>query len=326
MLGNPSTLWIAVCLSPLILVISSQNQAGSAATVNTQLNQTIAQVWAAPTLKERIEGAERLAGLTYGTNPEKVDDETVSALVSLLADTPDDAVRYYVASSLGNLGPRAKAAIPTLQKLLPQVECLQVMNSSASAIRGALFRMDVPVPPRGCGFSNEALAPDHLAVYRSVLADLDKHPETVTNLYNHTEPLHWNPAAKQACVEVIDQDSMKAAGQVFHRIPPDVVQGLKFTLIDPDATEWIQFDPRTLVPRVPNRDEVTNKELEDADHHAYDNGARWLSEIAFDKTHRKAVLKVTFDLHHRARNQKTLLLQLKNGQWTETDTCSGRQW
>jgi len=79
-----------------------------------RLAKTIAEVreLSGPTIgvsSTRIETAGRLPHLTKKINPNEVDDQTLADLVSLL-DTWDDAVRREVAVSLGNLGPRAKAA------------------------------------------------------------------------------------------------------------------------------------------------------------------------------------------------------------------------
>lgn len=176
----------------------------------------------------------------------------------------------------------------------------------------------------GCGFSSEPLTPDQVTVYQAVLKEYAKDQKKAANLYNHTVPLHWSSSFKQACPAAIDPESIKASSLAFHRIPPEVVQTLKFTLVDPDARGLIQVDPRKLVPRVPGGDEVTSKELDDADNHSFENGALWLSEIAFDKSHRKAVVKLSFFRGDRLRKERILLLELKDGQWNWIDTCLER--
>jgi HEAT repeat protein len=116
-----------------------------------RLAKTIAEVreLSGPTIgvsSTRIETAGRLPHLTKKINPNEVDDQTLADLVSLL-DTWDDAVRREVAVSLGNLGPRAKAAaIPKLLEILPEVDCLWVDISSEDAIRLALERLGERAP------------------------------------------------------------------------------------------------------------------------------------------------------------------------------------
>jgi HEAT repeat protein len=123
----------------------------SQAELKEQITKTIAKVreLSRPTIgfsNARSEAAERLPRLTQKINPSEIDDQTLADLVSLL-DTWDDAVRMWVAASLGNLGPRAKAAaVPKLLETLPEVDCLWVDLSSEGAIRLALKRMGETPP------------------------------------------------------------------------------------------------------------------------------------------------------------------------------------
>ena len=79
-----------------------------------QLLETMAKVRNGKTSTSRTNAAERLATLTRGINPQKVDETTLTELVYLL-DTQEDSVRAWVAASLGNLDPRAKVAVPKLR-------------------------------------------------------------------------------------------------------------------------------------------------------------------------------------------------------------------
>jgi hypothetical protein len=111
-----------------------------------QLTKTIVKVRTGKSSTARTDAAEHLAELTRGIDPKMVDDKTITDLVSLL-DTSEDSVRSWVAASLGNLGPRARIAIPKLLKILSEVECLQLSMTSEGAIRVALRRMGKEPPP-----------------------------------------------------------------------------------------------------------------------------------------------------------------------------------
>lgn len=126
-------------------------QVQSSAKLLKQLHETIRKVRAGKTVDVRTDAARHLADLTRRVNPKKVDDKTVADIVSLL-NIPDDSVRYWVATALGSLGPRAKIAVPKLEELLPKADCLNGAITSASAIRYALIRMGVKPPPpsKGC--------------------------------------------------------------------------------------------------------------------------------------------------------------------------------
>lgn len=97
----------------------------------------------------RAEAAKHLFELTRGDSSKHLDDKSISAVASLL-DENDDSVRYWVARSLGNFGPRAKIAVPKLMDLLPKVDCLKGDKTSASGIRFALTQIGIAPPEPTC--------------------------------------------------------------------------------------------------------------------------------------------------------------------------------
>ena len=109
-----------------------------------QITETITKVRTGETPRIRDEAAQHLAEMTKGVDPNELDDKTISDMVSLL----DLYVgRYWVAVSLGNVGLRARKAIPKLEELLAEEECRHVSKSAAGGIRYALTRMGVaPLP------------------------------------------------------------------------------------------------------------------------------------------------------------------------------------
>lgn len=153
---TPSGFWVTLIISVCFLLsLTPTTPAKGGPMLKQQLKETMAKVRNGDTSTSRTDAAEHLATLTRGIDPHKVDDSTLADLVSLL-DTQEDSVRYWVAASLGNLGPRAKAAVPKLLKLLPQVDCLRGSLTSAPAIRHALKRMgETPPPPPKCDEKKE---------------------------------------------------------------------------------------------------------------------------------------------------------------------------
>ena len=153
MLNNTSRcrLWLALIASACTFLLSpglcAKTYAMPKGQLNKQLSEAMAKVRDGKTLMSRTDAAERLATLTRRANPQKVDEPTLTEIISLL-DTQEDSVRFWVAAALGNLGPRAKVAVPRLLKLLSEVDCLRGSLTSASAIRVALKRMGEKPPPR----------------------------------------------------------------------------------------------------------------------------------------------------------------------------------
>ena len=116
-----------------------------------QIKATIAKVRSDKTVDARAEAAEHLASLTKKIGSNEATATLVTDITSLL-DSPDDSVRYWVATALGNIGPAAKAAVPKLEEMLPKADCINGAITSASGIRYALIKMGVkPPPPPKCG-------------------------------------------------------------------------------------------------------------------------------------------------------------------------------
>lgn len=138
---------LAAC--PLFCLGVSGTNSDSA--VLTQMQEMIVKARIGTDVQARTNAAERVSALAHEINPNKVDDKTLADLVNLL-DSPDDSVRFWVAIALGNIGPRARVAVPKLEELLPSADCLNGPITSASGIRRALTRMRIkpPPPPANC--------------------------------------------------------------------------------------------------------------------------------------------------------------------------------
>jgi len=143
-----SVVWLVlIALSP---ELCAQSHSLPKKQLERQLSETMAKIRNEKTLMSRTDAAEHLATLTRRINPHRVDETTLTEMVSLL-DTREDSVRAWVAASLGHLGPRAKVAVPRLLKLLPEVDCLRGSLTSAPFIRIALKRLgEKPPPPPKC--------------------------------------------------------------------------------------------------------------------------------------------------------------------------------
>jgi hypothetical protein len=161
MLNNASSsrLWLVLIASVCMFLLSSGLCAKSHPVPKKQLKRqllkTMAKVRNGKTSNSRTDAAEHLATLTRGINLNKVDETTLTEMVAFL-DTHEDSVRAWVSAALGNLGPRAKVAVPGLLKLLPEVDCLRGSLTSAPAIRVALERMgEIPPPRPNCNAKEE---------------------------------------------------------------------------------------------------------------------------------------------------------------------------
>jgi HEAT repeat protein len=136
--------FVAICFV-LSAVAGVAQPSGGTANIK-QIKEAIARVRSEKTVDARTVAAEHLASLMGQISSKEVTVALVTDITSLL-DSPDDSVRYWVATALGNLGPAAKSAAPKLEEMLPKAACLSGVITSASGIRYALIRMGFKLPP-----------------------------------------------------------------------------------------------------------------------------------------------------------------------------------
>jgi hypothetical protein len=110
-----------------------------------KMKVTIEKIRSGETLTARADAAKKLADQVRYLSDQQITESLVTDITSLL-DLPDDAVRFYVAMALANIGPGAKSAVPKLEELLPAAECLDGVITSAGGIWWALIRMHVKIP------------------------------------------------------------------------------------------------------------------------------------------------------------------------------------
>jgi hypothetical protein len=135
-----------------ILILGGGRSAVVAQTSLASVHSAVIAIKTEKQIDARRAAAVKLSELTRTIAPDEVDDRTIDDMISLLG-TDDDVVLNYVAVSLGNLGPRAKKAVPTLLRILPKADCVQGDRTAVAAIRPALRKMGATAPPKkegGC--------------------------------------------------------------------------------------------------------------------------------------------------------------------------------
>jgi hypothetical protein len=146
--------YFAVCVIVLLVSLSllfmpattmAQNDDGTAASIREKM----ASIRTGLTSEARTAAAKQLFEITRRHASRHVDRKSLLDIASLL-DTEEDSVRYWVAMTLGNFGPRAKFAVPRLVAVLTQVDCSHASKTSASGIRVALRKIGVHNPPSKC--------------------------------------------------------------------------------------------------------------------------------------------------------------------------------
>ncbi len=171
--------------------------------------------------------------------------------------------------------------------------------------------------------SAEPLAVDQIAVYRAVIEYyLKEYHKATVNLAKRTEPLHSSGhLSAGSCEEGLDLEVVRAP--VGHNIDPESVRNLRVTLVDPDIQNKRiaeAFRQYLALAAGRGRNKPTAQELE-ARNKVLENGLLMLSEVAFDKQHRKAVVAYSYLCGGSCGHGGPLLLERVDGEWRVRESC-----
>src|SRR5689334_17022408 len=83
-------------------------------TIMNEIGETLHNIQRSGSVQQRTDFAMHLSMLIRKENPTNIDVDTIDEITALLRDR-DDSVRYWAATSLGFLGPRAQRAVPALR-------------------------------------------------------------------------------------------------------------------------------------------------------------------------------------------------------------------
>ena len=171
--------------------------------------------------------------------------------------------------------------------------------------------------------SSTPLTTEQIAVYRAVLTDYLKGSNGALNLANVTEPIG---ESEKACLAGRDSAVIMESASVIHRIEPSVVANTKIVLVDPDRQQKTikENDPQNLIKKaIDDHQKVTDEELDQSVKSAFDSGLFELSEVVFDKGHRRAVVSYSFVCGGLCGNGNTLLLKKAGENWKVAKRCGG---
>lgn len=133
----------------LLVAVSSPVSQASIAPLNCQaILQGVQDVRMEKDIDGRIDIAEQIAATVRANSECGSNEAVVKALISLLSDDVD-GVRYEAAIALGDIGPRAKSAVPALYKAMKRSDAIldarsEVMiptSYSGQAIRYAISKI-----------------------------------------------------------------------------------------------------------------------------------------------------------------------------------------
>jgi hypothetical protein len=109
----------------------------------SELDAIVEKIEREPDIAARTELAEKLMQLVR-KDPTRPYSPSLVGRVSNLLDDPADSVRYWVATALGLMGPKASAALPKLERALQVARKIKATKTSEAAIRIAIQRIREP--------------------------------------------------------------------------------------------------------------------------------------------------------------------------------------
>jgi hypothetical protein len=175
--------------------------------------------------------------------------------------------------------------------------------------------------------SGESLTQEQAAVYRAVLQDILGDSKDALNLANTTETITppgglFNGACPKTSQPQVAQDSTSAV----HHLDPALVLNLKVVLVDPvlQEAQIKNGDSSMLMKRViEDRQDVPQKQIDDATERAVKNGLLTLSEIIFNKKRNRALVSYSFVCGELCGYGNVVVLTKVGEKWKIYKTCEG---
>jgi hypothetical protein len=206
------------------------------------------------------------------------------------------------------LAPRHNSVQP------PTVEdCSGLRRQYAELTRSS--RVSDKRPPQNAG----PLSDDEATIYRAILEQWLSRDETTSNVSLQTFPLEVifesGDSIPCECISSFDAESLITASHSIHNLTREILPRKDISLVD--------LEQRAAVARRTS-DQVrgiTPAEIAEAD---IANGFFSLSEVAFDRQHRYAVVKYSFQCGTLCGSGRTILFEKVGSEWKKMKAeCGG---
>lgn len=194
------------------------------------------------------------------------------------------------------------------------------MKESCSDLHTALATVssEPRFNPKNSIRNRPPLSPDEIAVYQAVLSDAMQRGWKRLNISVITAPLSIEDFRDCECFEDINLDNLPTAFRTSHSLAGIVLPTKGMRLVDPDRQSSLIHD------NDPSRTIREGTLIKDAVNRAFQTGLFSMSEIAFDKEHRYAVVSYNFWCGLLCGNGATLIFERVGNGWKKSDRdCGG---
>jgi hypothetical protein len=165
--------------------------------------------------------------------------------------------------------------------------------------------------------SDQPLTAEQLAIYRTVLHGWMENEVSAINLSIQTVPLTADGLfGYEGCDKGLELEP--AAPGVVHRFrAADLTQlgSGKISLVDPERGN------KEVADNDPGKTIREGRSIEDAVRNGFAHGLVTLSEIRFDKEHKKAIVSFSFFCGSLCGNGGTVVLEKTDGGWKRGSRC-----
>ena len=170
--------------------------------------------------------------------------------------------------------------------------------------------------------ATSSLSADEMSIYSAVLRHYSNDGNTALNVSQMTYPL--DPSSPMSglqgaeCLKDIHLENIAVVSHSFHELPADVLPGKKMKLVNPRKQTKIvrSNDPSNTIRN--------GKTVENAVESAFSTALFSMSEIAFDKDRRFAVVSYRFWCGSLCGNGSTFVFEKVKGEWRNTNrNCGG---
>jgi len=205
---------------------------------------------------------------------------------------------------LAVLTPSELAAKPLTAPAPPDDSCDQIQR--------ALAGYPNPKPVKSANPSSA----DDVAIYRGILERWTSGSPGLLNVANRTYPME-REVMDCGCLKGIELQSITNAANSFHVLTTDLLRGKNIKLVDADKQAMI-------VRNDDSSKSIRNGEsVETAVNGAFSTGLFSMSEVAFDKGHRRALVSYSFVCGSLCGSGSMWLFEKVDGVWKKSDRVCG---
>ncbi len=162
------------------------------------------------------------------------------------------------------------------------------------------------------------LSVDELAIYRTVLAQWNQGSLASLNVSRRTTPLDRD-ISNCDCLKGMDVQTLAKATRSFHLLTPDVLTQREH-LVDAERQAAVieRNDPMNAIR--------SGSSVDSAVEQGFASGLFELSEIAFDKEHRRAIVSYSFVCGSLCGSGGVWLFEKVDGVWKKSERKCGGGW